>query len=357
MAETKRLDVLVCYDLKRGITDEEEETLLLAHPDLVTVPIISMADFSKKDTIGCYGTTEKEDNTKTVYPPHFYQHEVGNVIIDDTLARIKVQKMKIAGWTLPKEEQVRLLNLGTDDAPQCIKVNSTLPIPIATQANALFTEYKDVFTWNYKDLRGILEQIAQHKIELDIGIPPAHQSRYRMNPNYASIVKHDIDKLLAAGFVEPVDNPTWLSPIVVVPKKNGKLRICVDFRKLNAATKKDPYPIPFTDSILDTVAVHEMYSFLNGYSGYHQIKIAPEDRFKTAFVTDWGAFVWVVMPFGLKNAPAIYQKAVNLAFTTTKSWFLRHPKSGPRRQCPKRQRTTRTRPLGHRFYTGFLDIF
>ena len=95
---------------------------------------------------------EKEHNTKTIYPPHFYQHEVGDVLIDDTPAQIKVQKMKIAGWTLSKEEQVKLLNLGTEDAPQCIKVNSTLPIPIATQANALFTEYKDVFAWNYKDL-------------------------------------------------------------------------------------------------------------------------------------------------------------------------------------------------------------
>ena len=255
---------------------------------------------------------EKEDNTKTVYPPHFYQHEVGDVLIDDTPARIKIQKMKIAGWTLPEEEQVKLLNLGTEDAPQCIKVNSTLPIPIATQANALFSEYKDVFAWNYKDLRGIPERIAQHKIELDIGIPPAHQSKYRMNPNYASIVKQDIDKLLAAGFVEPVDNATWLSPIVVVPKKNGKLRICVDFRKLNAATKKDPYTVHRFYIGYD--GGHEMYSFLDGYSGYHQIKIAPEDRFKRAFVTDWGAFVWVVMPFGLKNAPATYQKAVNLAF-------------------------------------------
>ena len=81
----------MCYDLKRGITDEEEETLLLAHPNLVTIAIISMADFPQKDTIGCYGMTEKEDNTKTVYRPHFYQHEVGDVLIDDTPARIKVQ--------------------------------------------------------------------------------------------------------------------------------------------------------------------------------------------------------------------------------------------------------------------------
>ena len=112
-----------------------------------------------------------------------------------------------------------------------------------------------------------------------------------MNPNYANIVKQDIDKIISSKFCGTSGQCNMAAPIVVVPKKNGKLRICVDFKKLNVATKKDPYTISFTDFILDTVARHEIYSFLDGYSGYHQIKIAPEDRFKTAFVADWGAFV------------------------------------------------------------------
>jgi hypothetical protein len=89
-----------------------------------------------------------------------------------------------------------------------------------------------------------------------------------------------------------------LSPIVVIPKKNGKLKISIDFRKLNAATKKDPYPLPFTDEVLNTIARYEAYSFLDGYSKYHQIYITLEDRYKTTFVTDWGAFIWKVMSFG-----------------------------------------------------------
>ena len=107
-----------------------------------------------------------------------------------------------------------------------------------------------------------------------------------MNPNYASVVKKNIDKLLDVGFIVPVETATWLFPIVVVPKKNGKLRICIDYRKLNATTKKDPYPLPFTDLVLDIVAGHEVYSFLDGYSGYHQLKIVEENRHLTAFVTD-----------------------------------------------------------------------
>jgi hypothetical protein len=87
-----------------------------------------------------------------------------------------------------------------------------------------------------------------------------------------------------------MEEATWLSPIVVIPKKNGKLKICVDFKKLNATTKKDFYPLPFTNEVLNIVARHDVYSFLNGYSGYHQIFIALEDRYKTTFVIDWGTF-------------------------------------------------------------------
>jgi hypothetical protein len=90
-----------------------------------------------------------------------------------------------------------------------------------------------------------------------------------LNPYYVGIVKQDIDKLLV-GFIKLVKEATWLSPIVVVPKKNGKLRICVDFRKLN-----DPYSLPFTNEVINTVARLEVYTFLEKFLGYHQISIAP----------------------------------------------------------------------------------
>ena len=124
-----------------------------------------------------------------------------------------------------------------------------------------------------------------------------------MNPNYAAKVKEEIDKLLRVGFIRPVKRATWLSPIVVVPKKNGKIRVCVDYRKLNAATVTNGFPLPFTDNVLDTVAGHECYSFLDGFNGYNQIRMHPEDQEKTAFITEWGVFVAEVMMFGLKTAP------------------------------------------------------
>jgi hypothetical protein len=128
-------------------------------------------------------------------------------------------------------------------------------------------------------------ELARHRIELDTTIPLAHQAMYRLNPNYVTIIKQNIDKLSVARIIEYVEEATWLSPIVLVPNKNGKWKICIDFKKLNAITKKDLYPLPFTNEMLNTIARYEAYSFLDGYSGYHQIFIALEDKYKTTFVT------------------------------------------------------------------------
>jgi hypothetical protein len=177
-------------------------------------------------------------------------------------------------------------NLGTDVEPQMMKVNAQLEISKVLEMEQLLKEFKDVFSWTYKDLKGIPPKLAQHKIELNITLLPTHEAKYRLNPNYVITVKQDINKLLVARFIESIEKATWLSPIVVVPKKNGKLRICINFRKLNATTKKDPYPLLFTNEVLNTIAGYEAYSFLDGYSRYHQISIALKDRYKTTFVTN-----------------------------------------------------------------------
>jgi hypothetical protein len=88
-----------------------------------------------------------------------------------------------------------------------------------------------------------------------------------MNPNYALKVREYLDKGLNIGFIYPIETIQWLSPLVIVPKKNGKLRLCVDYQKLNAQTKKDPFMLPFLDSVLDSMAGHGMYSFMDGYNG------------------------------------------------------------------------------------------
>ncbi len=105
-------------------------------------------------------------------------------------------------------------------------------------------------------MKGIPPELIQHIIELNTTIPLAHQARYKLDPNYVAVVKKNINKLLAIGFIQPVEEATWLSPIVVVPKKIGKLKICVDFIKLNKATKKNPYPLPFSDEPLPIMGLN-----------------------------------------------------------------------------------------------------
>ena len=111
-------------------------------------------------------------------------------------------------------------------------------------------------------------------------------------------------------------------PIVVVPKKNGKLRVCVNLKKVNAATIRNNYPLPITEHVLKRVAGKEAYSFLDGFLGYNQVSIAPKGQHKTAFATKWGIFAYRVMPFGLTNAPATFQRLMNHAFKEHLKDFL-----------------------------------
>jgi hypothetical protein len=120
-----------------------------------------------------------------------------------------------------------------------------------------------------------------------------------------------------------VKESEWISPMVVQDKKQGRgIRICIDLRKLNDACLHDPFPTPFTDEVLENVGGHEAYSFIDGFSGYHQIKIAQEDRYKTTFATEWGSYQYTVMPFGLKNAPTIFSRVVIAAFKEFIHQFL-----------------------------------
>jgi len=131
-----------------------------------------------------------------------------------------------------------------------------------------------------------------------------------MNPNLREIVKEELQKFLDVGFIYPISDSEWVSPLVIVPKKNGKWRVCADYRALNKATQKDHFPLPFIDQVLDSLSGKKFFSFLDGFSGYNQIKIAPQDQDKTTFTSPWRTFAYRVLPFGLCNAPATFQRAV-----------------------------------------------
>ena len=135
-----------------------------------------------------------------------------------------------------------------------------------------------------------------------------------MNPALRDIVKEEVQKLLDFGFIYPIFDSQWVSPLVLVPKKDGRWRICIDYQELNKSTLKDYFPLPFIDQVLDTLAGKKYFSFLNGFSGYNQIQITPEDQDKTTFTCPWDTFSYRVLPFGLCNALATYQRAVMAIF-------------------------------------------
>ncbi|MCO5576761.1 hypothetical protein L7F22_030580 [Adiantum nelumboides] len=173
---------------------------------------------------------------------------------------------------------------------------------------ATLKQYKDVFAWSYKDLKGVDPSICQHTIPLKRNVKPSRQRPYTYNETFARKIKEEIDKLKEAEFIYEIEHTDWVSPIVVVPKKNGKLRVCVNLKKVNKATIRDNYPLPITDHVIERVTGREAYSFLDGFSRYNQLAIKLEDQHKTAFATEWGIFAYRVMPFGLTNVSTTFQR-------------------------------------------------
>ncbi|GMI78334.1 hypothetical protein HRI_001502700 [Hibiscus trionum] len=127
-------------------------------------------------------------------------------------------------------------------------------------------------------------------------------------------IRDKVKKQYNARFHEVAKYPEWSANIIPVPKKDGKVRMCDDYRDLNKATPKVNFPLPHIDTLADNTVGHSLFSFIDGFSIYNQIKMCPEDMEKTTFVTLWGTFCYKVMPFGLKNGGATYQRVMVTLF-------------------------------------------
>jgi hypothetical protein len=158
---------------------------------------------------------------------------------------------------------------------------------------------------------GVPRKLAEHIIDVNKGSKPVKQKLRRFAPDRKAAIKKEITKLMAAGFIREIINPDWLANPVLVEKKNSKeWRMCIDYTDLNKHCSKDPYVPPMIDQIIDSTAGSALLSFPDCYSGYHQISLREEDQSKTSFITPFGAYCYKSMPFGLKNAGATYQRAI-----------------------------------------------
>eukprot|EP00261_Vitis_vinifera_P037221 XP_019078464.1 PREDICTED: uncharacterized protein LOC109123373 [Vitis vinifera] len=207
-----------------------------------------------------------------------------------------------------------IVDFGTADQPRELRIGSDLSTDERDSLIQLLRSYLDVFAWSYEDMPGLDPSIVQNRLPLLPQARPVKQKLRRLHPRWSLQVKKEIQKQLSVGFLSVVEYPEWLANVVPVPKKDGKVRVCVDFRDLNKASPKDDFPLPHIDMLVDSTAGHSMLSFMDGFSGYSQILMAPEDMEKTSFITEWGTYCYRVMPFGLKNAGATYQRAATTLF-------------------------------------------
>ena len=189
----------------------------------------------------------------------------------------------------------------------------------------ILRKYKEAIAWSIEDLKGISPSICMHKILLNDNAKNSIEHQRRLNPMMKKVVRKEVLKWLNAGFIYAISNSSWVSLAHVVPKKGGFTvirneknglipirtvtgwRVCIDYRKLNTAIRNDHFPLPFIDQMLDRLAGHPHFCFLDGYSGYNQIAIESEDKEKTTFTCPFGTFSFRRMPFGLCNAPGTFQ--------------------------------------------------
>ncbi|CAM8917257.1 unnamed protein product [Rhodiola kirilowii] len=229
-----------------------------------------------------------------------------------------------------------------------LRENNTLPVIIksgldATQERRLvevLSRHKLAIGWTLANLRGVSPAVCMHRILLEDGAKPSREHQRRLNPIMMEIVQKEIQKLLDADVIYPISNSQWVSPVHVVPKKTGITvdedvegmmvtrrvkngwRMCIDYRRLNAVTRKDHFPLPFIDQMLDRLAGKPYFCFLDGFSGYNQIPIAPEDPEKTTFTCPFGTFAFRRMSFGLCNAPGTFQRVVPSIFSDMIGTFI-----------------------------------
>ncbi|XP_018454115.1 uncharacterized protein LOC108825305 [Raphanus sativus] len=214
----------------------------------------------------------------------------------------------------PQQEEVIDISLDVADPSKVIRIGASLPDNMQQQLTEFLRQNVSTFAWTTSDMKGIDPAITSHELNVDPTFKPIRQKRRKLGPERSKAVNDEVDRLLAADSIMEVKYPDWLANPVVVKKKNGKWRVCVDFTDLNKACPKDSFPLPHIDRLVEATAGNALLTFMDAFSGYNQIMMHPDDREKTAFITDRGTYCYKVMPFGLKNAGATYQRLVNRMF-------------------------------------------
>jgi hypothetical protein len=190
---------------------------------------------------------------------------------------------------------------------KALRVSSTLDPKLEVVLIDFLHANADIFAWSPSDMPGIPMEVAEHSLDILPHSRAVQQRPHRFDEERRRAIRVELRKLLEAGFIKEVFHPTSLANPVLVKKKNGKWRMCVDYTSLNKACPKVPFPLPRIDEIVDSTAGCELLCFLDAYSGYHQIKMKGSDQLATSFITPFRMYCYVTMLFGLRNTGATYQ--------------------------------------------------
>jgi hypothetical protein len=221
-----------------------------------------------------------------------------------------------ARQTANEHAKARLLsNDGTKTVPldqatpkQTVVISEDLTSHDEERLIYCLSKNKDVFAWSALDLVGVSRTIIEHSLGINPSVRPKNQRLRKMSDEKTEAAKAEVHRLLEANFIEPVAYPTWLANVVMVQKKSGKWRMCIDFTSLNKACPKDNFPLPRIDKIVDSAAGCEVMSLLDCFSGYHQIYMKEEDKASTSFITPFGTYCFIRMLEGLKNAGSTFSR-------------------------------------------------
>ncbi|CAN6440593.1 unnamed protein product [Victoria cruziana] len=248
-------------------------------------------------------------------------------VVSSSLESLPAMELK------PLPHTLKYAYLGSNDSLPII-ISSVLSFEEEGRLLAVLKDHKRAIGWQVSDLRGISPTFYMHRIHLEEGSKPSREFQRRLNPALKEVVKKEIIKWLDTDIIYPISDSQWVSPIQMVPKKAGLTVaqnehgedvptrvqtgwrvLCIDYKKLNSATRKDHFPLPFLDQVLERLARKSYFCFLDGYSGYNQVEVHPDDQEKTTFTYPFGTFAFRRMPFGLCNAPGMFQRCMLSIFS------------------------------------------